>query len=1164
MNDSNQAAASSTPSGTEGSPQSHLRFPVVGIGASAGGLPALLTLLEQLPASPGMAFVVVMHLPADQRSGLDRILQKATAMPVVQLQHTLPILPDHVYVIPPNRSIRMHDSHLVLDEMERRDGQHIAIDIFFRTLAEAHKEHAVAVVLSGMGSDGSLGATRIKEQGGVAIAQHPADAEHDSMPLAAIATGAVDFIVTAADIPAKLVSLWDNAKAIQLPPAKEEDAPLTAGKDLRPESEQALQDVIGMLRNHTGHDFRSYKRATILRRIERRMQVREVPDMQSYRGVLENDPPEHNALLKDLLIGVTNFFRDREAFEALERQILPQIFQDKPLDGEVRAWVAACSTGEEAYSLAMLMNEHASALPRPPKFQIFASDIDERGIAAARAGLYPASIAADVAPERLAAYFAKEDGRYRIRKTVRDRVLFAAHNVLRDPPFSRLDLITCRNLMIYLNREMQMHVLEMFHFALNPGGFLFLGSSESADVMPNLFAPVDKANRIYQAKPLARTSRYLPKPMANMPSRMVEPEAAYVPARRQFSYAEIHQQALLQYAEASILVNTDSDIVHLSDRAGRYLRHVGGEPSRSIISLILPELRLELRSALFQAIKSGRPVETRRIPVEQDGQTRHVAMTVRPFRNDEAGADLALILIEESSEGVGGAAIHEFRQDAVLAQLDEELQRTKEQLQQTIEQAEASSEDMRASNEELQATIEELRSATEELETSKEELQSINEELITVNAELKSKVEETSKANDDLSNLIASADIATIFVDRSMHIKRYTPRVAELFNIIPSDVGRSLLDITHKLNYPELAADAATTFDTLRPLEREVRSTSGHTFIARVRPYRTVEDRIDGAVMTFFDISRHREAEEQLRRNAAQQAFMLRLSDTLRSLGDTPLIQREASRVLREHLGAKLVVFWEAVSEDELALAGCSYAPGTAGFSSRLRLSDHDPGVGAAYRMGQIVCLEDAAREPSLTDAQRAAFAAEGTGGWIGVPLMKGGKLSALLGAAYPAPHKWSQAEIALVQEVAERTFAAMERAQAEAARQASEDALRESEARFRMLVEGFAQAVWETDAAGRLIGDSPGWRAYTGQSLEDGLAKGWLDTVHPEDRGEALRQWEDAVGTGRLLNARVRLRTADDGWRMTNVLATPLVDADGSVRKWIGVNIDAEGRSGT
>ncbi len=835
---------------------SQLDFPVVGIGASAGGIPALQAFFKAMPADCGMAFVVVLHLSPRHASNLAGVLQGVTSMKVVVPEEATPIECNTIYVIAPNRMLAMNDSYLSVNTLERARGRQVTIDLFFRTLGVVHRERAFAVVLSGTGADGSVGITRIKEEGGVTLAQLPQEAEFDGMPRAAIATGTVDWVLPVGEMPRKLQDLWANARTIELPGAVElglrVDAPPSteAAKD----AEEALRDVLILLRTRTGHDFRNYKRATVLRRLERRMQVHGVPNLPAYRAFLQANPEEASALLKDLLIGVTNFFRDPEAFELLQRDVVPGLVEQAAQSpAGLRAWVAGCATGEEAYSVAMLLCEQAALVAQPPKIHVFATDIDEAAIGVARLGCYPGAIETDVSPTRLRRFFDKEGHQYRIRKEVREKVMFAAHNILRDPPFSRLDLISCRNLLIYLDRDVHGEILEMFHFALKPGGILVLGSSESADTASQLFSVVDKKNRVFRANPVTRTPRYVPSLPTLGPAGTVITPGEVRPEKRGVSYAELHHRLAEQYAPPSVLIDGDGNIVHLSEQAGRFLRYGGGAPTHQLLNLVQPELRLELRTALFQAARTGKSVEARRVHVSSDGQSRFVTMTVRPVQEAGAGVNLSMVLFDEVEDSMASEARGPDAQgrDPVVAQLEDELRRVKEQLQGTIEQSETSNE--------------ELRSTTEELETSKEELQSINEELITVNHELKTKVEETGKINDDLHNLIASTDIATVFVDRAMSIKRFTPHATKLFNLIPTDVGRSLLDITHRLDYPTLADDAAEAFQSLRMIEREVRSQEGSWYLARVLPYRTSEDRIEGAVLTFVDITSRRRAEETMR-----------------------------------------------------------------------------------------------------------------------------------------------------------------------------------------------------------------------------------------------------------------------------------------------------------
>ncbi|SOY63842.1 Putative chemotaxis methyltransferase protein; contains Methylesterase domain (CheB), Methylase of chemotaxis methyl-accepting proteins domain (CheR), signal transduction histidine domain (NitrB), signal receiver (Rec) domain [Cupriavidus taiwanensis] len=847
---------------------SQLAFPVVGIGASAGGIEALIEIFEGLPSTTGAAYVLVIHLSPDHASHLADLLQARTSMRVQQVTASMPIEANQVYVIAPNHNLTMVDGYLRVSPQERGRNRSTAnIDLFFRSLAEAHHQRAVSIVLSGAGSDGSVGLTRVKELGGIAIAQEPEDAEYSSMPRAAISTGMVDFIVRASDIPQRLIDLWSAASHIRLPLAIDDAEPAANPTPHSESSERALREIMVILRSRTSHDFRHYKRATVLRRIERRLQVNGLADLQQYRDYLHLHPDETPALLQDMLISVTNFFRDKEAFDALRTQVLPQLFENRAEGEVIRAWTPGCATGEEAYSLAMLLQEASAHTPEQVSFQVFATDIDERAVAIARNGLYPEPITNDIEPARIRQFFTKDASHLRVRKELRERVLFALHNVLSDPPFSRLDLVCCRNLLIYLDRDAQADILRTFHFALRPGGYLFLGNSEAADSVSNLFSVVDKKARIYRANVAVRADAPMPLAMAGTTAARAPVSVLQPAGKRKFSFGDLHQRLIEQHAPPSVLVSRESEIVHLSDRAGRFLQYVGGEPSHNIIAVVRPELRLELRTAIYQALQTNHSVEARRVQLERDGKHFFVNMTARPVHDAEANGDFVLVLFDEVEDSMSAAPAGQpgEERDPMIAQLERELQRTKEQLQATIEQSETSTEELKASNEELQAINEELRSATEELETSKEELQSINEELTTVNAELKAKVEETGKINDDLQNLITANDIGTVFVDRSMCIKRFTPRATDVFSIIPSDIGRSLLDITHRLEYDKLADDAAEAFDSLRLIEREVRSNDGRWYLARFLPYRTTEDRIDGAVLSFIDITSRRAAEERLR-----------------------------------------------------------------------------------------------------------------------------------------------------------------------------------------------------------------------------------------------------------------------------------------------------------
>ena len=854
--------------------------PVVGLGGSAGAIAALKTFLSSMPSDSGLAFVVVLHLAADHESIVAELLQRVTTMPVCQVQTKTEIKPNTVYVIPPGKALSAVTGFLELSELEAKPRRHVAVDMFFRTLSDTHGPHAAAIVLSGGDGDGAIGIKRIRERGGLTIAQDPLEAEHPSMPESAIATGMVDWVLPTAQMAERLLDYFRIGQRLRLPP--EEHVAEASRAPLVDADEAALRDVLSFLHSRTGRDFSYYKRATILRRIGRRMQVNGVESLTEYLNCLRIRSGEAGALLQDLLISVTNFFRDSECFAALEVHI-PDLFHDKGPDDTVRVWVAACATGEEAYSIGMLLNEHARTLATPPTIQIFATDLDNNAVQIARDGLYPPIIKADVSEDRLNRFFVREHHGYRVRRELREMVLFATHDLLRDSPFSRLDMVSCRNLLIYLDRPAQTRVFEILHFALRPQGKLFLAASETIDEGNPHFSVVDKKHRIYSQRSAPRSN--LPAPsgpstlgwalevsraalrapvistLAFEPSLLPHNRDRLPMRSRDTSWGELHLRLLEQLAPPSVLVDVEHDIVHLSAKAGRYLQYGAGEPSRNLLRLVPIGLRIELRAALYQAAQTGQPVETAAMPTSVDGEGLSVALRVVPMH--ENGVDLNLVVFEATANPPDMAASSRLRSEPepVAHQLDRELERLKKHLRDTVEQYEASTEELKSSNEELQSINEELRSATEELETSREELQSINEELTTVNLELKSKVDELAHANSDMQNLMDATAIATIFLDRDLRITRYTPSAVRLFNFIPSDIGRPLSDLTPQLQYGELSDDAARVLERLAPIEREVGRDDGSWFLARLLPYRTIEDRIAGVVLSFINITLRKQAE---------------------------------------------------------------------------------------------------------------------------------------------------------------------------------------------------------------------------------------------------------------------------------------------------------------
>ena len=833
-------------------------FLVVGLGASAGGVQALRAFFQHAPADPLIAYVIILHLSPDHDSQLAQVLQAVTRLPVAQVTEKVAVAPGHIYVVSPNQHLTMEAGFIVPSPNLRVEDRRAPVDIFFRTLGDTYGPRAVCVVLSGTGANGSMGLKRIKERGGVVYVQSPREAEFNEMPRHAIATDLVDEVLPVADIPGRIQAYRQSLNTFEIPTQSEN----------RPEQQQqALRELFIHLRARTGHDFSNYKQATLLRRIERRISVRGLPDLPSYAAFLQQHPEESHALLKDLLISVTNFFRDTKPFQTLEQDVLPAIFQGKKSDSVVRIWIAGCATGEEAYSLAMLVAERTMGVLDAPKIQLFATDIDEAAIATAREGLYTLNDTADVSPARLLRFFTKEGDCYRVQRELREMVLFANHNVLKDPPFSRLDLVTCRNVLIYLNSTAQARVMETFHFALKPAGVLFLGSSESVDGASDLYATVSREDHLYRAREVARP--HYPLPEAAPPLAPPAPAAALRLAEGEgrplsrLSLSELHQKLLEQYAPPSLVVNEDYDILHLSEKAGGFLELAGGEPTKNLLKLIRPELRLALRAALHQAVQLQTAIEAQHLPWTKDGQLHSLTIRLKPVTKEGDTTKGFILVIFELHEQAPPAEKVVLTTDAPIArQLEAELLQVKAQLRHSAEQYEYQAEELKASNEEFQAVNEELRSAAEELETSKEELQSINEELRTVNQELKVKIEEMSVASNNLQNLINSAGVATIFLDRAFCIRLYTPAAQQLFNLIPSDYGRPISDITHRLKYDDLLADAETVLDKLAPLEREVATTDQRTLLMRVLPYRTLEDRISGVVVTLFDITDRKRAEE--------------------------------------------------------------------------------------------------------------------------------------------------------------------------------------------------------------------------------------------------------------------------------------------------------------
>lgn len=842
-------------------------FPIVGIGASAGGLEAFEAFFGKVPADCGMAFVLVPHLDPDHASILADILQRAAAIPVAEAEDEVIVRPGHVYIIPPNRDMSIARGALKLCEPERPRGQRMPIDAFFRSLAEDCGERAVAIILSGTGTDGTQGLRAIVGAGGIGLVQDPATAKYDGMPMSAINAGFATHLMAVEAMPQALLG---GAAAVAWPGQAAElkiaERALTGPQ---------LDTILMLLRGATGHDFSLYKKSTVARRIARRMSQHGIDDEDDYAGYLKAHPEELRTLFRELLINVTSFFRDPAAFAALKDEILPPMLADKPEDYVFRVWVAGCASGEEAYTIAIVLRELVDERQLRLKVQIYSTDLDSEAIATARAGFYPPNIAADLTPERLQRYFIEENGGYRVKKALREMVIFAIQSVVKDPPFTRLDLLSCRNLMIYLEPALQDRLVLAFHYALKPGGVLLLSPSESIGEHHELFAPISRKWRLYRSLEAAGSSRgLLGSGLPWVEPAGPHPRGAAARAAREVNLAELTRTALLHsYAPASVTTDIHGAIVYVHGDTGNYLRPAPGQASLDVASMARPGLQLDLLAAIHSA-REGTAVVDCEANVIDNGNRRPVCSSVRPLSDPESGQRFLVISFREGAEPSADAAAARPKRSPDDAErrrietLERDLTYTRARLQATIEDQQAGNEELKATNEEMQSTNEELQSTNEELETSKEELQSVNEELLTVNAELQAKIEQLALIQNDMKNLLDNVGTGVVFLDPSLRIRRYTRDAVHIYRLMESDVGRPLADIRADLVDDALLATAKAVLDSAEPRECEVQTLAGAPYLARIQPYRTVDDRVNGVVLAFTPIGRRIKAElaaEELR-----------------------------------------------------------------------------------------------------------------------------------------------------------------------------------------------------------------------------------------------------------------------------------------------------------
>ncbi|MDD2734766.1 MAG: chemotaxis protein CheB [Desulfuromonadaceae bacterium] len=859
-----QTAKPKSPLFTVTLPPAAASFPIVGIGTSAGGLEALELFLGHVPKESGMAFVVVQHLSPNHVGNLPELLQRSTAMKVQQVNDAVRVEPDSVYVIPPNKDMTISNRTLHLQKPDVKHGLRLPIDTFLRSLAADCGERSIGVILSGMGSDGTLGMCAIKEQGGLTLVQEAASAKFDSMPKSVENAGFADIIAPAEALPAKIVEYLNYATTCWAADQKHRD------------KEQSHFDrITTILKARTRHDFSLYKPSSVYRRIERRMSVHKIDTIAEYARFLEKNAQEVELLFKELLIGVTSFFRDAAMWKELQVEALPKILAAYPAGGALRAWSCGCSTGEEAYSLAMLFREALDQNAQPDNYtlQIFATDLDADAIDKARRGLYTVRIEADVSPERLQRFFIKEEGNYRVCREIREMVTFAQQNAIMDPPFTRLDILLCRNLLIYLTTDLQKQLLPLFHYSLKPGGLLFLGSAETVGSQIDLFSAATVKSKLFW-----RSKNVVHNGLISFPTSL--PSTASVLSHQEslmFKTADNLQTLadglILQHFSApTVLVNDQGDILYISGRTGKYLEPAAGKANMNIFAMAREGLQYKLDSAFNKVIRQSEPVTVRGELAGSDNRLQAVDMTLMRIETPEALRGMVLIAFRDvtlppkARRRRTGMLPDSSRTDAV----EQELLKYREDLRITREEMQAAHEELKSTNEELQSTNEELQSTNEELTTSKEELQSMNEELQSVNSEQSNRLDEFMQVNSDMENLLNSTEVVTIFLDNHLQVRRFTCGANRLFKLIPGDVGRPLTDIVSNLNYPELYEHVQDVLRKLISVENQVTTSDGRWFLVRIMPYRTSDKRINGVVITCNDITAAKKVEDELRAEIAR------------------------------------------------------------------------------------------------------------------------------------------------------------------------------------------------------------------------------------------------------------------------------------------------------
>lgn len=835
------------------------KFPIVGIGASAGGLEALEQFFTNMPPDTGMAFVVIQHLDPTHIGILPELLQRVTIMQVMQAGDGMLVEPNSVYVIPPNKSLSILNGNLHLLVPVEIRGLRLPIDFFLKSLANDHQQNSIAVILSGMGSDGSQGIRAVKEKNGIVLVQDPFSAKFDGMPLSAINAVIPDFIAAATELPNKLLSIIKH-----LPPS-------ILDKSMDEKSKSHLDKIIILLREQSGHDFSLYKKNTLFRRIERRKGIHQIESISGYVRFLQENPSEVNILFKELLIGVTSFFRDSEVWEKLKSTILPEIIREVPDRTVLRAWVTACSTGEEAYSLAILFKElvEGSQKNRGLSLQIFATDLDKDAIEKARIGIYTENISVEMSPERLSRFFTLENNGYKISNSIREMVVFAPQNIIKDPPFTKLHILTCRNMLIYMEPDLQKKLFSLFNYSLNPSGILVLGTAETLGVSTEGFIEMESKLKIYRRTSTLSAADLADFPSAFFRSRSLPAEKKQVSKPLENIQTVTEQLVIQRFAPASVLINEKGDILYITGRTGKYLEPGAGKAAMNIHSMIREGLNVEVFEAVRKAARDFSPVFIKNAKVNNSDTTYYVDVTVQRLEGPESVRGLIILVFSDVKDpgliDISKRSGNKHANTDKMKELENQLRSCLEDLQSNREETQTSQEELKSTNEELQSTNEELQSTNEELTTSKEEMQSMNEELQTVNIELQSKVNDFVRANDDMKNLLNSTEIATIFLDKDFNIRRFTDNAQKIVKIRKNDIGRPFTDLVTYLDFPDFGYLVSEVLRTLTTLEKSIAAIDDRWFSVRIMPYRTLEDRIDGIVITFTDISAAKRMEIELK-----------------------------------------------------------------------------------------------------------------------------------------------------------------------------------------------------------------------------------------------------------------------------------------------------------